>query len=89
MTSIRSNLLMDSHEEKISLMIEEDKKREAKKMMVQRAKDIQKIKISKTTSCPMVHQVPIHTCLEIWKDSEAVVILDKVPVSLMDSIPKK
>uniref|UniRef100_A0A7S2WEI6 Coatomer subunit delta n=1 Tax=Eucampia antarctica TaxID=49252 RepID=A0A7S2WEI6_9STRA len=35
----------------------------------------------------MVHRVPIHTCLEGWKDSEAVVILDKVPVSLMNSIP--
>ena len=45
LTTILSDLLMDSHKEKMALMIEEDKKREAKKMMDQYIKDIQKIKI--------------------------------------------
>lgn len=45
LTSIRNNLLMDSHEEKMAIMIENEKKAEAKRLMDQRAKDIQKIKM--------------------------------------------
>jgi len=45
LTSIRNNLLMDSHEEKMAVMIENEKKAEAKRLMDQRAKDISKLKM--------------------------------------------
>lgn len=45
LTSIRNNLLMDSHEEKMALMIENEKKKEAKRVMDQRAKELQKQKM--------------------------------------------
>mmetsp|Transcript_6181 Transcript_6181/g.7617 ORF Transcript_6181/g.7617 Transcript_6181/m.7617 type:complete len:553 (-) Transcript_6181:311-1969(-) len=46
LSTIRTNLLMDSHEEKMDIMIKESKMKEAKQQMADKAKDIKERKMA-------------------------------------------